>query len=242
MSSPSSRGQALCGGRGWVPACARTTGRGAGVTEGSWDERWIVVPVFPRAGSLRGSIREDNGKGGGSNGRELGRKMDCRPRLPREALCGGWGWVPACARTTGGGGRSGRGVTATGAMAVRWNLLWYGVEGMGWFVSYHVFSRYVEVTFLNGASLRPVPPGSGKARTRAGSTSTRGNLMRSRWRSGSGRRRLFLGGTGFEGLWGPFRDSTIERVLGVVRGGNDGSPPPSSRGQALRGNNGRGAE
>ena len=165
------------------------------------------------------------------------------PSSQGQALCGGRGWVPACARTMGGGcERSGRGVTATGAMAVRWNLLWYGVEGMGWFVSYHVFSRYVEVTFLNGASLRPVPPGSGKARTRAGSTSTRGNLMRSRWRSGSGRRRLFLGGTGFEGLWGPFRDSTIERVLGVVRGGNDGSPPPSSRGQALRGNNGRGAE
>ena len=46
--------------------------------------------------------------------------------------------------------------------AVRWNSPWYGVEGMGWFVSYHVFSRYVRVTFLNGASLRPVPPGSGK--------------------------------------------------------------------------------
>ena len=46
--------------------------------------------------------------------------------------------------------------------AVRWNSPWYGVEGRGWFVSYHVFTRYVKVTFLNGASLRPVPPGSGK--------------------------------------------------------------------------------
>ena len=46
--------------------------------------------------------------------------------------------------------------------AVRWNSPWYGVEGMGWFVSYHVFTRYVKVTFLNGASLDPVPPGSGK--------------------------------------------------------------------------------
>jgi hypothetical protein len=46
--------------------------------------------------------------------------------------------------------------------AVRWNSPWYGVEGEGWFVSYHVFTRYVKVTFLNGASLRPVPPGSGK--------------------------------------------------------------------------------
>ena len=46
--------------------------------------------------------------------------------------------------------------------AVRWNSPWYGIEGMGWFVSYHVFTRYVKVTFLNGASLSPVPPGSGK--------------------------------------------------------------------------------
>ena len=46
--------------------------------------------------------------------------------------------------------------------AVRWNSPWYGIEGQGWFVSYHVFTRYVKVTFLNGALLRPVPPGSGK--------------------------------------------------------------------------------
>ena len=46
--------------------------------------------------------------------------------------------------------------------AVRWNSPWYGVEGQGWFVSYHVFTRYVKVTFLNGALLKPVPPSSGK--------------------------------------------------------------------------------
>ena len=46
--------------------------------------------------------------------------------------------------------------------AVRWNSPWWGVEGQGWFVSCHVFTRYIKVTFLNGASLRPVPPGSGK--------------------------------------------------------------------------------
>ena len=46
--------------------------------------------------------------------------------------------------------------------AVRWNSPWYGIEGEGWFVSYHVFTRYVKVTFLNGAALRPVPPGLGK--------------------------------------------------------------------------------
>ena len=46
--------------------------------------------------------------------------------------------------------------------AVRWNSPWYGIEGEGWFASYHVFTRYVKVTFLNGASLSPAPPGSGK--------------------------------------------------------------------------------
>ena len=46
--------------------------------------------------------------------------------------------------------------------AVRWNSPWYGVDGMGWFVSFHVFARYIKVTFLQGASLDAVPPGSGK--------------------------------------------------------------------------------
>ena len=46
--------------------------------------------------------------------------------------------------------------------AVRWNSPWYGIEGQVWFLSYHVFTRYVKVTFINGASLQPVPPGSGK--------------------------------------------------------------------------------
>ena len=46
--------------------------------------------------------------------------------------------------------------------AVRWNSPFYGIEGEGWFASYHVFTRYVKVTLFRGASLRPVPPGAGK--------------------------------------------------------------------------------
>ena len=46
--------------------------------------------------------------------------------------------------------------------AVRWNSPWYGIEDQGWFLSYHVFTRYVKVTFLSGRLLSPVPPGSGK--------------------------------------------------------------------------------
>jgi hypothetical protein len=46
--------------------------------------------------------------------------------------------------------------------AVKWNSPFYGVEGRGWFLSFHVYTRYVKVTFFNGASLRPVPPGASK--------------------------------------------------------------------------------
>ena len=46
--------------------------------------------------------------------------------------------------------------------AVRWNSPFYGIKGQGWFLSYHVLTRYVKVTFFEGVSLRPVPPGSGK--------------------------------------------------------------------------------
>jgi hypothetical protein len=44
--------------------------------------------------------------------------------------------------------------------AVKWNSPFYGIEGQGWFLSFHVFTRYVKVTFFRGASLRPVPPGA----------------------------------------------------------------------------------
>ena len=43
--------------------------------------------------------------------------------------------------------------------AVKWNSPFYGIEGQGWFLAFHVFTRYVKVTFFRGASLRPVPPG-----------------------------------------------------------------------------------
>ena len=43
--------------------------------------------------------------------------------------------------------------------AVKWNSPFYGIEGQGWFLSFHVFTRYVRATFFRGASLRPLPPG-----------------------------------------------------------------------------------
>jgi len=43
--------------------------------------------------------------------------------------------------------------------AVRWNSPFYGIEGKGWFLSFHVLTRYIKVTFFDGTSLKPVPPG-----------------------------------------------------------------------------------
>ena len=42
--------------------------------------------------------------------------------------------------------------------AVRWNSPMYGMEGQGWFLSFHCFTRYIKLAFFRGAALRPVPP------------------------------------------------------------------------------------
>ncbi|HEX2721642.1 MAG TPA: DUF1801 domain-containing protein [Gemmatimonadaceae bacterium] len=46
--------------------------------------------------------------------------------------------------------------------AVKWNSPFYGMKGKGWFVSFHCFTNYIKVTFFDGVSLRPVPPGHSK--------------------------------------------------------------------------------
>lgn len=43
--------------------------------------------------------------------------------------------------------------------AVKWNSPFYGLEGQGWLVSYHVFERYVKVMFFSGRILVPPVPG-----------------------------------------------------------------------------------
>ncbi len=47
--------------------------------------------------------------------------------------------------------------------AVRWNSPFYGVEGQGWFLNFHCFTKYVKVAFFRGTSLRPLPPGESKS-------------------------------------------------------------------------------
>lgn len=46
--------------------------------------------------------------------------------------------------------------------AVKWNTPLYGMEGDGWFLSFHCFARYVKVAFFRGASMDPVPPGESR--------------------------------------------------------------------------------
>ena len=46
--------------------------------------------------------------------------------------------------------------------AVKWNSPFYGIEGQGWFLNFHCFTKYVKVAFFRGTSLRPLPPGESK--------------------------------------------------------------------------------
>ncbi len=48
------------------------------------------------------------------------------------------------------------------AKAVKWNSPFYGVQEGVWFLSFHVFAKYIKVAFFRGASLDPVPPGTSK--------------------------------------------------------------------------------
>ena len=55
--------------------------------------------------------------------------------------------------------------------AVKWNSPFYGIEGQGWFLNFHCFTKYVKVAFFRGTSLRPLPPASPSTRKCATSTS-----------------------------------------------------------------------
>ncbi|MBO9517518.1 MAG: DUF1801 domain-containing protein [Porphyrobacter sp.] len=46
--------------------------------------------------------------------------------------------------------------------AVKWNSPFYGIEGLGWFLSFHCFNKYIKVTFFKGAALNPPPPVASK--------------------------------------------------------------------------------
>lgn len=54
-------------------------------------------------------------------------------------------------------------VTPSVRKAVKWNSPLYGVDGQGWFLGLHCFTKAVKVAFFQGASLDPVPPGESKS-------------------------------------------------------------------------------
>jgi hypothetical protein len=46
--------------------------------------------------------------------------------------------------------------------AVKWNTPLYGTEGQGFFMGFYCYTRYVQLTFFSGTSLRPIPPKASK--------------------------------------------------------------------------------
>lgn len=46
--------------------------------------------------------------------------------------------------------------------AVKWNSPLYGMEGRGFFLGVHCFTKYIKVAFFRGASLNPLPPVTSK--------------------------------------------------------------------------------
>lgn len=46
--------------------------------------------------------------------------------------------------------------------AVKWNQPFYGLDGETWLLSFRCYTKYVQVQFLKGTSLAPVPPKESK--------------------------------------------------------------------------------
>ena len=49
-------------------------------------------------------------------------------------------------------------VVPKAAKAVKWNSPMYGFGDGTWFLSFHVYARYVKVSFFRGAEMTPPPP------------------------------------------------------------------------------------
>src|SRR5262245_39971053 len=48
--------------------------------------------------------------------------------------------------------------------AVKWNSPFYGIEGQGWFLSFHTFTNYVMVAFFRGTWLHQLHHGRSKGK------------------------------------------------------------------------------
>jgi hypothetical protein len=47
-------------------------------------------------------------------------------------------------------------------LAVRWNTPFYGTKKFNWFFGFYCYEKYVQVFFLNGSMLKPMPPEESK--------------------------------------------------------------------------------
>ena len=55
-------------------------------------------------------------------------------------------------------------VVPKAAKAVKWNSPMYGFGVGTWFLSFHVYARYVKVSFFRGAEMTPPPPVASKVK------------------------------------------------------------------------------
>ena len=101
-------------------------------------------------------------------------------------------------------------IVSTVPTAVRWNSPFYGMEGQGWFLNFHCFTKYSQGGFLPRHVAASTPPASPRTRTRATSTSTRTtSSTRSSWRVGLGRHRSCPAGSRSAGLKLPANRSVL---------------------------------
>jgi len=55
-------------------------------------------------------------------------------------------------------------VVPKAAKAVKWNSPMYGFGDGTWFLAFHVYARYVKVSFFRGAEMTPPPPVASKVK------------------------------------------------------------------------------
>ena len=65
--------------------------------------------------------------------------------------------------------------------AVKWNSPFYGIKDQGWFLSFHVFTRYVKVTSSAALRCGRFHPALVSTRTCATSTSAKTGSTRRKW-------------------------------------------------------------
>ena len=113
----------------------------------------------PKAASKRSPARPQS-RASSPAATHRSRRPTATPRCrPTSRPCRGGNATSGAAST-----RSSCAPSPARARPVKWNSPFYGIEGQGWFLGLHCFTKYVKVAFFRGSSLRPVPPGASKSK------------------------------------------------------------------------------